>query len=148
VGAHAVWSGHVSAPDPLLALIKAWVFLVSESRDPIVGGPDLTRRGPGPVPGVRFAPAEALDLTRRSGPYIQGSDTFPRGSGPTTDTLEDIVFSGHVAALEPSAWWGRVLFTVRLEIVVRAPCLHIVVRGTLVSGYQQFGFGCLDNYYT
>jgi hypothetical protein len=31
-------------------------------------------------------------------------------------------------------WWGRVLFTVRLEIVVRAPCLHTVVRGTLIQG--------------
>jgi hypothetical protein len=51
VGAHAVWSGHVSAPDPRLALIKAWVFLVSESRDPTVGGPDPTQRGSGPVPG-------------------------------------------------------------------------------------------------
>jgi hypothetical protein len=31
VGAHVVWSGHVSALDPRPALIKAWVFLVSES---------------------------------------------------------------------------------------------------------------------
>jgi hypothetical protein len=49
---------------------------------------------------------EVLDLTRRSGLYIQGSDTFPWGSGPTVDTLEDIVFPGHVAALEPSMWRG------------------------------------------
>jgi hypothetical protein len=44
--AYAVWSGHVSAPDPRLALIKAWVFFVSESRDPAVSGPDPTQRGP------------------------------------------------------------------------------------------------------
>jgi hypothetical protein len=44
---------------------------------------------------------------------MQGSSTFPWGSGPTVDTLEDIVFPGHVAALEPSTWWGRVLFTTR-----------------------------------
>jgi hypothetical protein len=28
------------------------------------------------------------------------------GSRPTVDALEYIVFSGHVAALEPSTWWG------------------------------------------
>jgi hypothetical protein len=109
--AYVVWSGHVSAPDPRLALIKALVFFVSESRDPAVSGPDPTQRGPGPVPGVRFAPVEVLDLARWSGLYIQGSDTFSWGSGPTVDTLEYVVFSGHVAALEPSMWWGRVLLT-------------------------------------
>jgi hypothetical protein len=41
-GAYAVRSGHVSAPDLRLALIKAWVFFVSESRDPAVSGPDPT----------------------------------------------------------------------------------------------------------
>jgi hypothetical protein len=107
--AYAVRSGHVSAPDPRLALIKAWVFFVSESRDPAVSGLDPTQRGPGPVPGVR-------DLARRSGLCIQGSGTFSWGSGPTTDTLEYIVFSGLVAVPEPSTWWGRVLFTTRLEI--------------------------------
>jgi hypothetical protein len=75
--AHAVWSGHVSAPDPRLALIKAWVFFISKSRDPAVSGPDPTQRGPRPVPGVWFVPAEVLDPARRSGPYMQGSSTFP-----------------------------------------------------------------------
>jgi hypothetical protein len=103
-----------------------------------VSGPDPTQRGPGPVLGVQFAPVEVLDLARRSGLYIQGSDTFPWGSGPTVDTLEYIIFSGHVAALEPSTWWGRVLFTTRLEIAAWAPCLHAVVRGTPVSGYRQW----------
>jgi hypothetical protein len=32
--AYTVWSEHVSAPDPRLALIKAWVFFVPESWDP------------------------------------------------------------------------------------------------------------------
>jgi hypothetical protein len=59
------------------------------------------------------------------------------GSGPTVGTLEDIVFSGHVAALDPSTWWGWVLFTMRLEIAARTPRLHIVIRGTLVSRYRQ-----------
>jgi hypothetical protein len=133
--AYMVWSGHVSAPDPRLALIKAWVFFVPDSRDPTVSGPDPTQRGPEPILGVQFAPVEVLDLTRRSGLYIQGSDTLPWGSGPTVDTLEYIIFSGHVAAPEPSTWWGRVLFTTRLEIATWAPRLHTVVRGTLVSGY-------------
>jgi hypothetical protein len=90
---YAVWSGHVSAPDPRLALIKAWVFFVSKSWDPPVSGPDPTQRGPEPVPGVRFAPVGVLDLARRSGLYIQGSSIFTWGSGPTVDTLEYIVFS-------------------------------------------------------
>jgi hypothetical protein len=80
--AYTVWSGHVSAPDPRLALIKAWVFFVLESRDPAVSGPDPTQGGPGPVPGVRFAPMEVLDLARRSGLYIQGSVTFSWGPNP------------------------------------------------------------------
>jgi hypothetical protein len=75
-----------------------------------VSGPDPTQRGLGPISKVRFVPVEVLDLTRRSGPYIQGSGTFPWGSGPIVVTLEDIVFSGHVAAPELSTWWGRGLF--------------------------------------
>jgi hypothetical protein len=101
-----------------------------------VSGPDPTQRGLEPVPGVWFVLAEVLDPAQRSDPYRQGSGIFPRGFGPTIDTLEDIVFSGHVAALEPSTWWGRVLFTTRLEIATRAPRLHTVVRGTPVSWYR------------
>jgi hypothetical protein len=40
MGAHAVWSGHVSALDPRLALIKAWVLFALESRNPTMSGPD------------------------------------------------------------------------------------------------------------
>jgi hypothetical protein len=129
--AYTVWSGHVSAPDPRLALIKSQVFFVPESRDPAVSCPDPTQRGPGPVPGVRFAPVEVLDLTRGSGLYIQGS-------GLTVDALEYIIFFGHVAAPEPSTWWGQVLFTTRLEIAARVPRLHTIVRGTPISGYRQW----------
>jgi hypothetical protein len=81
--AYKVWSGHVSALDPRLTLIKVWVFFVPESRDPVVSGPDPTHRGSKPILGVQFAPVEVLDLTRRSGLYIQGCNTFPWGSGPT-----------------------------------------------------------------
>jgi hypothetical protein len=85
-------------------------------------GPVCTRGGPGPCPEIQSVYA--------------GSDTFPWGSGLTVDTLEDIAFSGHVAALEPSTWWGRVLFITRLEIAVWAARLHAVVRGTPVLGYR------------
>jgi hypothetical protein len=40
--AYTIRFGHVSAPDPRLALIKAWAFSVPGSRDPVVSGPDPT----------------------------------------------------------------------------------------------------------
>jgi hypothetical protein len=58
-------------------------------------GPVHTRGGPGP--------------TWRSGPYIQGSGTLSWGSRLTVDALEYITFFGHVAALEPPTWLGRML---------------------------------------
>jgi hypothetical protein len=102
-----------------------------------VSGPDPTQRVPKPIPGVRFALAEILDLTRSSGLYMQGSGTFPWGAGPTVDTLEYVVFSSYVGAPEPSTWWGRALFTTRLEIAVWVPRLHTVARGTPVLGYRH-----------
>ena len=77
--AYTIRSGHVSALDPRLALIKAWVFSVPESRDPAVSGPDPTQRGPERILVVRFAPVEVLDLTRRPGLYTQLSGTFSWG---------------------------------------------------------------------
>jgi hypothetical protein len=44
--AYTTWSGHVSAPDPRLVLIKVWVLFVPESRDPAVSRPDPSQRGP------------------------------------------------------------------------------------------------------
>jgi hypothetical protein len=73
--AYTIRSGHVSALDPRLALMKAWVFFGPESRDPAVGSSNPSQRGLDPILGVRW----------------------------------DIIFSGHVAVLEPSTWWGRVL---------------------------------------
>jgi hypothetical protein len=58
-------------------------------------------------------------------------------SGPTDCVLGYIIFSGHVVPVEPSTWWSRVLFTTRLEIAARAPCLHTIVRGTPDLGYRQ-----------
>jgi hypothetical protein len=77
------------------------------------------------------------------------------GSGLTVDTLEYIIFSGHMAVPEPSTWWGRVLllrvvargwgkpwsgpthcfFITRLRIVAWVLRLYTVVRGTPVPGY-------------
>jgi hypothetical protein len=64
--AYAIWSGHVLAPDPRLALIRVRVLLLLESRDLVVsdlgpsqggsgpvGGSIYTRGGPGPCPEVR-----------------------------------------------------------------------------------------------
>jgi hypothetical protein len=149
--AYTVRSEHVSAPDPRLALIKAWVFSVPESRDPAVSGLDPTQRGPEPILGVQFAPVEVLDLTRRSGLYIQGYGTFPCGSGLTVDTLEYIIFSGHVAPPEPSTWWGRVLLLVqssrlRLGQAVVWPHAQLLYHATrdshvgTVSSYYSKGY--------
>jgi hypothetical protein len=66
-----------------------------------------------------------------------GFGTFPWRSGSTDDIMVYVTFSGHVAAPESSMWWGRTLFITRLEIDVRVPRLHIVVKGTPVSGYRQ-----------
>jgi hypothetical protein len=77
---------------------------------PCLGGPGACPRGPGTLVAI-------VDLTRGSGPYTQGSGTFPWGSKPTVDILGYIVFSsGHVAVLGPTTWRGRALFTTRLEI--------------------------------
>jgi hypothetical protein len=68
--AYMVRPRDLSAPDHRLALIKAWVFFVPKPQDPAESGPDPTQRGLDPILGVWFAPAEVLDLTRRSGPHI------------------------------------------------------------------------------
>jgi hypothetical protein len=69
---------------------------------PHTGGSDL-------ILGVRFTHVEVLDQTWRPGLYIQGSGTFPWGSGLTSDASEHVTFSGHVAALDPPMWWGQTL---------------------------------------
>jgi hypothetical protein len=102
--AYAIWSRHVSAPDPYLPLIKVRVLLLLESWDLVVSDLGPTQGGPGLVLGVQSVLAEVLDPARRFGLCIQGSGTFPWGSGPTVDTMEYVVFPGHVATLEPSTW--------------------------------------------
>jgi hypothetical protein len=86
---------------PRLALIKARVFFTPKSRNPAVGGPDPTQRGPEPILGVRFAPVEVLDLARRSGLYMQGSGTFPWGPDPLLIPLR---ISSSLATWRP---WSR-----------------------------------------
>jgi hypothetical protein len=75
--AYVVWSRHVSAPDPRLILIKARLFFVPESWDLALSDPDRAQEGSGARPRGLGTPVEVLDLTRRSGPYVKGSDTFP-----------------------------------------------------------------------
>ena len=99
-GAYQSRSGHVSAPDPRLALSKVLGPHCGRFGPHTGGGgPDpilvRTRGGPGP--------------TWRSRLYIQGFGTFPWGSGLTVDALEYITFSGHVAAPEPPTCWGQAL---------------------------------------
>jgi hypothetical protein len=60
--AYTTRSGHVSALDPRLALIKARVFSVLESRDPAVSGPDRTQRGPDPILGSGLRPWRSWTL--------------------------------------------------------------------------------------
>jgi hypothetical protein len=103
-----------------------------------VGGLDLTQRGPDLIQGVRLAHLGVLDRTRRSELCVQGSGAFLRRSGPTDGILEYTTSSVHMAPLGLPMCWGRVLFTVRLEIAARAPCLHTVVRGTPDLGYRQW----------
>jgi hypothetical protein len=136
--AYAIWSVHVSAPDPRLALIKVRVLLLLESRDLVVSDLGPTQGGSGPVSGVQSVLVEVLDPAQRFGLCIQGSDTFPWGSGPTVDTMEYIVSSGHVAAPVLPTWRGQALFSTWLEAAAWTPCLHTVVRGTPDSGYRQW----------
>jgi hypothetical protein len=154
--AHMIRSGHVSAPDPRLALIKAWVFSVLGSRDPAVSGPDPTQRGSDPIQGVRFAHMEVLDHTRRLGLYIQGSSVLRWGPDPLTmpwsilPSLATWRPRSHPRGGVGSCCWPRVVtrswgesrlglthssFTTRLKITTSVLRLHTVVRGTLVLGY-------------
>jgi hypothetical protein len=135
--AYAIWFGHVSTPDPRLALIKVWVLLLLESWDLVVSDLDPTQGGPGPVLGVQCVLEEVLDPAQRSGPCIQGSGIFSWGSGLIVDTMEYIVSSGHVVAPVLPTWWGRALFATWLEVVAWTPRLHTVVRGTPDLGYRQ-----------
>jgi hypothetical protein len=102
-------SGHVSAPDPRLTLIKAWVFFVLGSREPAVSDSYPPQRGPNPIRGAQLAHVEVLDHTWRPGLFVQGSGTLSWGSRPTDGASEYITSSGHVVSLEPSMWWGREL---------------------------------------
>jgi hypothetical protein len=130
--AHRTKSGHVSVPDPCLgqgipcpgtSLWMAWTL------------PGRIRT---PSKGPWHAYLGVPDRIRGPGLCAQGSGASLRRSGPADCILGYIIFSGYVAPLEPSTWWGRVLFTVRLEIVARAPCLHTIVRGTPDSRYRQW----------
>jgi hypothetical protein len=103
-GTYAIWSGHVLAPDPRLALNKVRVLLLLESRDLVVSGLGPTQGGPGPVLGVRSVLHGGPGLCPEVQAVYPGVWHFPVGFGPTVDAMEYIVFLGHVAALELSTW--------------------------------------------
>jgi hypothetical protein len=67
-----------------------------------VGGPEPVQGGLDPILGVRFAHVEVLDQTWRPEPYIQGSGTFPWGSGLTSDASEYVTYSGPATTPDPS----------------------------------------------
>jgi hypothetical protein len=71
-----------------------------------MGGSDPIQGGPDPILRVRFAHVEVLYQTWRPGLYIQGSGTFPWGSGLTGDASEYVTFSRHVAAPDSPMWGG------------------------------------------
>jgi hypothetical protein len=156
---YMIRSEHVSATDPCLALIKAWVFSVPESRDPVVSGPDPTYRGLDPILGVRFALAEVLALIRRPGLYIQGSDTFPWGPDSllipwsiSTSLAMWRPWSRPRGGVECCCWprvvtrsWGESRpspthnsFTTRPKIVAWVLRIHTLVGGTLILGYWKW----------
>jgi hypothetical protein len=73
-----------------------------------VSAPNPTQRGPNPILGVRFAPVEVLDLTRRPGLYILGSGTSTWGSGPAGDVPECVALWTH-GGTRPAQVVGSVL---------------------------------------
>jgi hypothetical protein len=103
-----------------------------------VGGSNHTQRGPDLIQGIQLAHLGVPGRTRRSGLCVQRSGAFLKRSRPTDGILEYITSSVHMASLGLTTCWGRVLFTARLEIAARAPCLHTVIRGTPDSGYRQW----------
>jgi hypothetical protein len=91
---------------------------------------------------------EVQDPSRGSGLYPRRSWTLLGGPvricrGPTLSHgvqthrwyLGGYCLPGHVAALEPSSWWGHVLFATRLKIAAWTQRLHAVVTGTPFPGY-------------
>jgi hypothetical protein len=107
---YTIRSGHVSAPDPRLGPDSGPGVLLSWNP----GTPLWAVRTPYggvriPFQGVRSIHMGVLDQTWRSGLYIQGSGSFPWGSGLTVDAWEYITFSGHVAAPDMPMWWGQAL---------------------------------------
>jgi hypothetical protein len=86
-------------------------------------------------------------LTRESRAIIKGPScayrgpVLPRRGQARLVHPGCIIFPCHMVPLELPMWWGLALFTVWLGNGVRAPSLHIVVRGTPDSGYRQWPQG-------
>jgi hypothetical protein len=78
---------------PAWALTMACVFWPG-TLGPYCGRPEPHTGGLDPILGVRSVHVGVLDQTWRSVLHIQGSDTFPWGSGLTIEALGYITFSG------------------------------------------------------
>jgi hypothetical protein len=141
---------------PAWALIKARVCSVLEPWDPTVGGLDPIRGGPVRTRGV-LDQLRGLNCISR-GPTLShgGPDSMlmpwsislsldvwrprsrPRG-GVRCCSWPRVVARGW-----SESWPGPTYssFTTRLKIVARVLHLHIVVRGTLFSGYRHEATPC------
>jgi hypothetical protein len=97
--AYAVWFGHVSAPDPLLTLIKAWVFFVPVSRYLAVSGSDPAQRGLGPDLGVRARPWRFWTLPGGPVRTYRGPTLFHGGPDP-------LLISWRISS-SLAMWWPR-----------------------------------------
>jgi hypothetical protein len=128
--AYTVWSRHVSATDPRLALTKAREFFVPKSRDPAVSGPGsvrgvrfCTRGGPGPCPKVRSVYVGVRHFSmgvRIHCLYLGGFCLlWPRGDPGAVHVMG----SGAIYHATREVAW--------------APCLHTVVRVPLFQGTDR-----------
>jgi hypothetical protein len=132
---------------PAWALIKARVCSVLEPGDPIVGGPDLIQGGPDPFQRSGLH-------TWRSWTKLGGSDHIYRGpapshGGPNTWWHRTRPCGGVRCCCWPrvvargwgESWPGPIYssFTTRLKIATWVLRLYTVLKGTLVSGYRQYG---------
>jgi hypothetical protein len=91
---------------------------------------------PGPTKGRPCEISGPKPFARSSSLLVDPGDICPL-HGPTVDTMDYIVSSGHVAAPVLPTWRDQALFTTWLKAAAWTPRLHTVVRGTPDSGYRQ-----------
>jgi hypothetical protein len=129
--AYTTWSGHVSAPDPRLALIKAWVSFVPESRDPDVSAWT-------PHWGV-WKPSQGSGLHPwRSWTLPGGPAYIYRGSAPSHGGSNSLMMPWSILPLRPRGAPGAVH-------VVGLGAVYHATRDSRVgtaSSYCSKGYPC------